>query len=345
MKTIKLAIIGYGNAAKAFSKLLIQKEAEFQNLGFEIRISLATTQSRGSVSHKEGFTPNELLSYIEAQGNFHKHPQYTPKNSLELIENEAFDILVELSTLNIHSGEPAISHIRKALERGAHVITANKGPIAWAHKELQTLADENALQFLYETTVMDGTPIFNLVKDTLPLCKVTEIRGILNTTTNFILGHLAQGEALDEIMNEGRRRGFVEADPSLDVDGWDAAAKLTALMNVLMNADMKPTDVKREGISRITAEDLKSAKTKGKTIKLICRGSIENGKPVAEVSPQFVDQNALYAGIDETSSVVTIVTDLMGAISVVEHNPEIEQTGFGVLSDLVRILKWIKSRP
>lgn len=342
MKTIKLAIIGYGNAAKAFSKLLIQKETEIQSRGFDIRISLATTHSRGSVYQAEGFTPEELLMHMENQGNFHNHPQYTPNTSLELIETTNFDILVELSTLNIHTGEPAISHIRKALHRGAHVITANKGPIAWAHKELQTLASENALQFLYETTVMDGTPIFNLVKDTLPLCTVTEVRGILNTTTNFILGHLAQGEDLEDIMDEGRRRGFVEADPSLDVDGWDAAAKLTALMNVLMQADIKPTDVNREGISKITSEDLAKAKANGKTIKLICRGTIENGKPVAEVSPQFVDQGALYAGIDETSSVVTIVTDLMGAISVVEHNPEIEQTGFGVLSDLMRVLNKIE---
>lgn len=338
MKTVRLALIGYGGAAKAFTKLLMEKAEHFKAMDFQVRISMVATHSRGSVYNPEGLEPQALLDHMEADGNFHQHGSRCELTTLEMIDQLEYDVLVELSTLNIFTGEPAISHIQGAFNRNKHVITANKGPIAWAYKELRTLADEKQLVFLYETTVMDGTPVFNLVKDTLPLCRVLEVRGILNTTTNFILGHLEAGEAMDDIMAEGRRRGFVEADPSLDVDGWDAAAKLTALMNVLMDADLKPTDVKRVGIGDIKPEALMAAKAQGKTIKLLCRGYMANGEIFAEVSPQLVNRGELYAGIDETSSVVTIVTDLMGTISVVEHNPEIEQTGYGILSDLVRLL-------
>lgn len=341
MKTVKLALIGYGGAAKAFTKLLIEKEQAFEAMDYKVVITMVATHSRGNIYKNEGISPAALLSYTEENGHFRAHENVISLSTMEMVEQLNYDVLVELSTLNIFTGEPAISHIRAAFERNKHVITANKGPIAWAYKELKAIADEKQLVFLYETTVMDGTPVFNLVKDTLPMCRVTEIRGILNTTTNFILGHLEAGEALEDIMAEGRRRGFVEADPSLDVDGWDAAAKLTALMNVLMDAGIKPTDVRRKGIADIGAEDLQAAKVQGKTIKLLCRGYFDGTTPVAEVSPQLVGLGELYAGIDETSSVVTIVTDLMGAVSVVEHNPEIEQTGYGILSDLVRLLKMI----
>lgn len=344
MKTVKLALIGYGGAAKAFTKLLITQADQLRAMGFNVCITVVATHSRGSIYNPEGLNPTALLNRIEHHGHFREHGHFVDLSTLEMIAQLDYDVLVELSTLNIFTGEPAISHIKTAFSRNKHVITANKGPIAWAYNPLKAIADEKQLAFLYETTVMDGTPVFNLVKDTLPMCQVIEIRGILNTTTNFILGHLEAGEAIEDIMAEGRRRGFVEADPSLDVDGWDAAAKLTALMNVLMDAGIKPTDVQRIGIKDIGAEELLAAKAQGKTIKLLCRGYIQDGSVFAEVSPQLVDKGALYAGIDETSSVVSIVTDLMGTISVVEHNPEIEQTGYGILSDLVRLLKWIDKK-
>jgi homoserine dehydrogenase len=185
---------------------------------------------------------------------------------------------------------------------------------------------------------MDGTPVFNLSDETLKMCKVTEVKGILNSTTNFVLEELAKGKNYDDVIEEGKARGFVEADPSMDIEGWDAAAKTAALLNVLMDADITPYDVDRKGIEDITYEQIMHAEKRGNTIKLLCYGGIENGKVVGRVSPKEIPKGSLLAGISGTSSVVTITTDLMGTISIVEHDPEIEQTAYGVFSDLIRVI-------
>ena len=246
---------------------------------------------------------------------------------------------MELSPLNIFTGQPAISHIEAALDQKKHVITANKGPIAWAYSRLRARAAEQGVGFFYETTVMDGTPVFNLVQKTLHHCKVTCVEGILNTTTNFVLEELAKGQPYEAVMEEGRRRGFVEADPSMDLDGWDAAAKLTALLNVLMDADITPMDIDRTGIGSVTAGQMAEAAERGKVIKLLCHGHQDAQGLHAWVRPTEVEAGSLWATITGTSSVVSIETDLMGKVSVVEHDPELPQTGYGVYSDLTRLLE------
>ncbi len=240
--------------------------------------------------------------------------------SMEIADTVDYDVLIELTPLVIFSGQPAIDHIKAAFKRRRHAITANKGPIAWAFEDLRRLAAEQGVRFYYETTVMDCTPVFNLVDETLRLCRVTEVKGILNSTTNFILEELAKGKDYDAVILEGKERGFVEADPSMDVEGWDAAAKTTALLNVLMGAGMTPDQIDRKGIEDITVEQIRDAEARGKVIKLLCRGTIENGKVIGRVAPEEIDKNELSATITGTSSVVSITTDLMGTVSIVEHD-------------------------
>jgi homoserine dehydrogenase len=226
------------------------------------------------------------------------------------------------------------------------VISANKGPIAWDLRRLKKLASENNCLFYYETTVMDGTPVFNLYDETLKMCKVTGIKGILNSTTNYILDEMAKGIDYDAIIEEGKRRGFVEADSSMDIEGWDASAKLTVLMNILMDANINPKDIVREGISDVSYDNIKDAEASGKKIKLMCYTEPdENGKILGYVQPMEVDKDSLYATISGTTSVVSISTDLMGVITIIEHDPEIEQTAYGPFSDLLRILSGMNQDP
>ena len=186
---------------------------------------------------------------------------------------------------------------------------------------------------------MDGTPVFNLAEKTLQLAEVTEVKGILNSTTNFILEELAAGSDYDDIMERGRQMGFVEADPSMDIEGYDAAAKITALLNVLMDADITPDMVDRKGIEDITIEDIKAAENRGNVIKLLCKGARDHdGKIIASVRPEEVPKSDMLASIDSTTSIVSITTDLMKTVSIVEHQPEIEQTAYGVFGDLLRVL-------
>ena len=244
-----------------------------------------------------------------------------------------------MTPLNIFTGQPAIDHIEAAFRRGKDVITANKGPIAWKFKDLSQIAADHGAKFFYETTVMDGTPVFNLTEKSLQLAEVTEVRGILNSTTNFILEELAAGAEYDDIMERGRKMGFVEADTSMDIEGYDAAAKITALLNVLMDADITPDMVDRKGIEDITIEDIKAAEERGNVIKLLCKGARSSeGKIIATVKPEEVPKSDMLASIDSTTSIVSITTDLMKTVSIVEHQPEIEQTAYGVFGDLLRVL-------
>lgn len=339
-KTKKLALLGFGNAGQAFAKLLMEKHDEIiEKYGFDVMVTAIATNSKGNLVCADGIDLAKALSDLEESGKFQDENCLVDKNTLEIVSEADYDVLVEMTPLNIFTGQPAISHIETAFSRRKDVITANKGPVAWKFSQLSKIARDNNLKFYYETTVMDGTPVFNLVDKTLMMAKVTEVSGILNSTTNFILEELAKGAEYDDIMSRGRSMGFIEADPAMDIEGYDAAAKITALLNVLMEADITPDMVDRKGIEDITVEDIKAADKRGNVIKLLCKGvRDEKGNVKASVKPEEVPKNHMLASIDSTTSVVSITTDLMKTVSIIEHEPEIEQTAYGVFGDLLRVL-------
>jgi homoserine dehydrogenase len=344
MRTLKIAMLGFGNAGRAFSRLLIEKEEEIRiSLGWEISITAIATLTRGNLVDAGGIGLKKAIRDLEIEGHFDiTCKEYSSCSSEEILQKADYDVLMEITPLNILSGEPAIHNISTAFNRKKHVITANKGPIAWAYKELKDLSRQQGVVFLYETTVMDGTPIFNLVEDTLPMCKIKGLKGILNTTTNFVLEEMWKGHSFGEAIAEGKRRGFVEAEPSMDIEGFDAAAKIAALINVLMEGNVTPLNIKREGIQHITHEDMARAEENGKVIKLLCEARLENGRIIGEVKPVEIEKDNILASIKGTSSVLSINTDLMGEVSIVEHDPEIQQTGYGLFSDLLRLIKFIQ---
>ncbi|MEA3423300.1 MAG: homoserine dehydrogenase [Bacillota bacterium] len=339
-KRIDICLVGFGNAGKAFCRMLSEKSHEVEMMrGYEIKVVAIATRSKGCHVDHEGLDLTKVISDVEKNGRFdEKNPMIMNLGTLSLIKESKADVMIEMSALSIEDGQPAIQHIETAFSQNMHVITANKGPIAWDYKRLMKEANERNLQFLYETTVMDGTPIFNLAKYALPGCKVKSFKGILNSTTNFIIEEMEKGNSYDEAVREAQRRGFAEADPKLDVEGWDAAAKTTALANVLMDAELTPIDIEREGIENIAVEDIEKALKNDKKIKLLCEGYRENGRVYGRVKPTLVDKSDLFAAVDATSSVLSITTDLMGEVVVLERNPEIQQTAYGIYSDLLTLL-------
>jgi homoserine dehydrogenase len=341
MKDVRLAMLGFGNAGQAFARLLCDKQKEInEKYGCGVIVTAIATRTKGTIIDDSGIDLEKACKDVERDGRFgHDTPGLCDATDFEVIRGADYDVICELTPLNIKTGQPAIDHIKSAFARGSHVITANKGPIAWAYDELRELAAKEDLMFFYETTVMDGTPVFNLVEHDLKMCRVTEVSGILNSTTNFILEEMAAGADYDETIEEGKRRGFIEADPAMDIEGYDAAAKITALLNVLMDAGITPDDVERQGIENITMKDIEAASARDKVIKLLCRGFLEDGKVRATVGPVMVDNDDMLATIDSTTSVVSITTDLMGKLSVIEHAPEIEQTAYGIFGDLLRVLE------
>ncbi|MBQ1959846.1 MAG: homoserine dehydrogenase [Firmicutes bacterium] len=340
MKELKLALLGFGNAGRAFGRLLMNKHDEIKKeYDTDVKVVAIATGSRGNLYNPEGLDVSAAIDDIENEGKFAAGRGLTDMSTIELVEKADYDVICEMTPLNIFTGQPATDHIRGAFARGKHAITANKGPVAWHFSALKKQAEEAGVCFFYETTVMDGTPVFNLVEHTLKMAKVTEVSGILNSTTNFILEEMEKGCEYEDIMERGRALGFVEADPAMDIEGYDAAAKITALLNVLMDAGITPDMVDRKGIEDITYEDIEKARAEGKIIKLVCKGTRdEEGKVHASVQPTLVDRTDLLATVNSTTSIVSITTDLMKKVTVVEHDPEIEQTAYGVFGDLLRVL-------
>ena len=340
MKELKLALLGFGNAGRAFGKLLLEKHDEIKTkYDTDVKVVAIATGSRGNLVCNEGIDVAAAIADIEKDGKFAPERGLSSLTTMEIVETVDYDVMAEMTPLNIFTGQPATDHIKGAFARKKHAITANKGPIAWHFRRLADMAKEAGVCFFYETTVMDGTPVFNLVEHTLKFARVTEVSGILNSTTNFILEEMEKGCDYDDIMERGRALGFVEADPAMDIEGYDAAAKITALLNVLMDAGITPDMVDRKGIEDITYEDIENARAQGKIIKLVCKGTRDaDGNVHASVQPTLVDRTDLLATVNSTTSIVSITTDLMKKITVVEHDPEIEQTAYGVFGDLIRVL-------
>jgi homoserine dehydrogenase len=249
------------------------------------------------------------------------------------------EIAVELTTLNPATGEPAISHIRAAFARRLHVVTANKGPIAHAYAALAEEAKRAGVEFRFESTVMDGAPVFNMIRNNLPGCRILGFTGVLNSTTNIAIETMRAGRTLQEGIEEAQRIGIAEADASYDIEGWDAAAKTAALANVLMDARVTPLDVDRRGIGRLTFDKLLTLRKQGKTVRLVSRARLTPRGIKLRVRAEVMAESDILATARGTSSLLLFDTDLMGMVGTVEINPGVEQTAYGVFSDVVDIAK------
>jgi homoserine dehydrogenase len=337
-------MIGFGTVGQEFVRLLQAKRSWLlSNKGMDVEVLAISTTHHGSLLSKNPLDLEKVMSHLRTEGTLKGFGlEDTNLSPIKIIENCDADIMVELTTLNIDTGQPAIDYIKRAFEVGMDVITANKGPVAFAYKDLRNLARARGVHFRFEPTVMDGTPIFNLAEKTLQGCEVISLTGILNSTSNFVLSEMARGRTMQEAIKEAQTRGFAEADPSLDIDGWDASAKITALANVLMDADLTPKNVDRKGIRDIGREEVEDALSQGKKVKLIARAWREDDSVRLSVKPEVVEADNIFWSVDGTSSGLTIKTDLMGDISILEGNPLVTQTAYGVLSDLLLVVDGIR---
>ena len=258
-------------------------------------------------------------------------------NALDFIRRRPARLVCEITTLNPWTGRLALDHIRVALQKGLHVVTANKGPVAIAYRELSQLARKKKLAFRFEGTVLDGTPVFNLVKHTLLGTQILGFHGILNSTNNLVLSEMEEGRSRESALEKARAMGVAEADASHDIEGWDTATKTAVLANVLLDANLRPTDATRMGIGAVRPEDLKLARQKGKTLRLIGRASREGKKVRARVTPELLDSSDPLSTVRRTTNALAIQTDTMKELVVVEKDPDIEQTVYALLSDILAV--------
>jgi homoserine dehydrogenase len=258
-----------------------------------------------------------------------------PHNVREWLVAASTDVLFEATSLNVKDGQPAVEHIRAALEHGAHAITANKGPIVHAYRELRDLAQARGRKFLFESTVMDGVPIFSLF-DQLPAIHLQGFHGILNSTTNVILSEMEQGLSFDEALKKAQDIGIAETDASHDIDGWDAAVKTAALITVLMDVPVRLEEIERDGIRDLTPQALRNARRDGWPFKLVCRAHRTVSGVKASVRVEKVLSTQPMARIAGTSSYVHFETDIFPGLAITEENPGLYATAYGMLADFVR---------
>lgn len=317
---MKLALVGYGNVGRAFARLLEKKRG-----AHPFSIVAIHTLRQGTAFDPKGLTADPAFGARAASIG-------------EFLDRARAGAMVEISTLNPETGEPAISHIRAALARNLHAVTANKGPVACAYADLHEEARQAGVFFRHEAVTMDGTPVYNLVRRTLPGVTVTGFAGVFNSTTKVILDAMTKGASLDEGIREARRLGVAEADPWFDIEGWDSACKAAALANVLMHARLTPRDVDRKGISQLTPQKLAGLDEKGKTVALVARAHrTPSGAVKLRVRAEVLAKDDLLASMRGTSNLLLLETDLMGRLGVFCLSPGVEQTAYGLFSDLMEI--------
>jgi homoserine dehydrogenase len=333
IRTYNLCLLGFGNVNRTLVKLLLDREAELRDrYGIAFRITGIASRTLGWIADPEGLDARGAKSPSAAKSG---QPNETLANIQAWLDTAHADVLFEATSLNVANGQPAIDHIRAALEHGAHAITANKGPIVHAYHGLRDLAAARGKRFLFESTVMDGVPIFSLF-DQLPAIRLQGFHGILNSTTNVILSEMENGLSFDEALKKAQSLGIAETDATHDIDGWDAAVKTAALITVLMDVPMKLEGIEREGIRHLSAEAVCAARREGRPYKLVCRAQKTEKGIVASVRPEQIRLADPMAKISGTSSYIYFETDIFPGLAITEENPGLYATAYGMLADFVR---------
>ena len=341
MTEYSLALIGFGNVGRAFARLLLRKEGVLrQQFNATCKVTGIATGRHGAAINPAGIDLERALSLVESGQSLAVLSAVPASDSvLDFIAACPADILFENSPVNHLTGQPAVDYLKAALNKGMHAVTANKGPVVHAFNELTALAAQKGVRFRFESTVMDGAPIFSLFRGTLPAAELRGFQGILNSCTNIILGLMEEGQTFDEAVRYAQSIGIAETDPSGDIDGWDAAIKVSALVTVLMGASLKPQQVNRTGIRAITSAMIADARQAGERWKLVCTARRTASGVEGEVAPQRVPAGSPLYSVNGTSSCVQFETDVLPALGIVEGNPGPETTAFGLLADMINILR------
>jgi len=333
----RLALIGFGNVGQGLAEILSEKTALLrEKFDVDIRIVAICDLYKGSIADPDGFDPRTLLDHVTESGDIKDFPAPNKGwDAGETIKNSNANVLVELAFTDLKTGEPALSHMIQALESGMHVSTTNKGPAALHFPKLLELSKAHGGQIGVEGTVMSGTPALAMGNDMLAAAGITRIQGILNGTTNYILGEMENGADYADALKDAQAKGYAEADPAGDVDGHDAAAKVVILANLMMNQKMTMADVSCVGISGVTRSEIESAQTKNQRWKLI--GTIENvnGQIQGSVKPVKLDSSHPLYGVGGATNAITYSTDLLGDVTLIGPGAGRIETGYAIIGDIL----------
>lgn len=338
----RLAIIGFGVVGQNLVKLINIKHKELEaSYGVNFQIVSITTRTRGGLYHPDGLNLKQL-SQVAKQNNLTNYPVtpglITNWDAKQIAINSNAHALIEVSPTNLDNGQPAIDHCQLAMENGKSVSTANKGPLSLAFNKLAQLAHQKQVGFAFESTVMAGTPAIggaSLLKGN----KILNIQGIFNGTTNYILTQMENGNTFEQALTQAQTLGYAEADPSNDVEGYDTAAKVVILANVLLGASLTLSQINITGITHLTPTDIQTAQKQGKRWKLIGTVERQDEQIVGRVAPQMLPITNPLANVTEANNAITYQTDLLGPITLVGAGAGGQETAAGILADIISLAK------
>jgi homoserine dehydrogenase len=338
----RLIQIGCGVVGQGFLRILVDKRDLLKDrYDFEPELVAVADTLKGSIMKEDGLDIAAFLVHVEEGKRIDEFPAegaVTGLDSVETIREATADIMVEVTYTDINTGEPAATHIFEAFMSRKSVATTNKGPVTLQFEELSKLARENNVQFRYEGVVLSGTPVFNLLEYCLAGNEIIEVKGILNGTTNFMLTKMEEeGMFYRDALVLAQELGYAEADPTADVEGFDALAKIVMLSNLVLGGDLKPLDVERVGISGITTSDVQMAKSEGMRFKLISHARKVGRRVIASVKPVKLPLSDPLAGVNGTANALTFKTDLSGEITIQGAGAGKIETGFAILIDVLNI--------
>ena len=340
---MKLLFIGFGTVGQGLSELLLTKQGELvSQYGLDWRVVGIADMLKGSAYDPNGLDLAEAVACAERGEPLSSWSGVgCDWDAPTMIANADADVMIEVTYTDIKTGQPATDHVRAALDRGMHVTTTNKGPVALNSRELIARAAARGTQFLYEGTVMAGTPLLNLIRETLAGSTISEMQGILNGTTNYILTQMEAGMNYESALARAQELGYAEAVPDADVLGWDALGKVTILANTVFGASLTPDDSPCEGITGITTDDIAKASTEGQRFKLIGRVWRDGDQVRASVGPKLMDLAHPLAGVGGATNAMTITTDALHDVTIVGPGAGRVETGFSLLNDLLAIRRQI----
>ena len=306
---IKIVLIGLGNVHKRLLKIIDDKKQRIENeydLTFQI---VMIADSTGVAVKEDGYNEKFIIDHKAANKSVKDLPDFIEARTVhDVLKDLDCQLVFESSPVNLKTGEPALSTVKTALSRGISVVLANKGPIVMEFSKLHQLAQQNNAGLAYSATVCGGLPVLNIAKRDMIGADISKIRGVFNGTTNFMLDGMLNGMAYDDALKEAQERGAAEADPSLDVEGWDTAFKLVIIANSMLGANIGLKDVDVNGITNITQQQLETEAAKGNTIKLVA--SAEDGK--YSVKPMVLTKDDFLGQCNGWEMAVEIHTDIYG---------------------------------
>jgi homoserine dehydrogenase len=308
MKTARLAYLGMGTVNRALQSLIEGRRAVLaQRYGIDCHTVATATRGGGWM------VGDEKCSDIH-----------------EWLAKSRPNVVFEAIPLDPHTGQPALDYLKAVLEYGAHAISANKGPVVHGARELFAIANPKKLFYRFEASVMDGAPVFSLVRDCLPLARLTRISGVFTSTATVVIEAIERGAGVEEGIAEAQRLGIAEADPSYDVDGWDSAMKLCALGNVLFHGDLRPKDVQRSGIRDVSAEEIRRAHASGAPLRMI--GETDGKSASVRLAP------SPFGAVSGATLVTHFEAEVFpGGLTVTSHDPDPTTTAYGLFTDFVAI--------